>query len=181
MDREYDIFERLPEGSPIWRGYASGLSNACVKLFQVATATSNQCFLICLATKEIMARVNIGAPHLDRKRIVCQISYDPQLGCERDGLLRLHGYGVISVFGNDAAQIILSTTNQRCDAFIVGHGAPQKMRCDILIWLKQHFPRIPVVVTNGPETDPLSGADYNVSLEGQDTWLAVVAIALGKS
>ena len=128
-----------------------------------------------------MARVNIGAPNLGRKRIVCQISYDPQLGGEREGLLRLHGYEVISIFGNEAAEVILSTTNQRCDAFIIGHAASQNRRCEILIWLKQRFPRIPVVVMNGPETEPLSGADYNVSLEEQDTWLAAIAVVLGKS
>jgi hypothetical protein len=178
VNREYDIFEQFPDGFPVWRGYASGLAAASAKLAELAKQTSNECFLICLPTKEVVARLNVGARKLGQKRIVCQIGYETQLGAERAALLRLSGYEVVSIFGNDAARVILTTTVPRCDAFIVGHGAPQEIRHEMLLWLKDRFPRTPVVVMNGPGIGPLAGADYNVKLNGPEAWLPIIATAV---
>lgn len=181
MDREYDIFEQFPDGFPVWRGYAAGLSRAGAKLAATAKQTSNECFLICIATKEVVARLNVGARRPGRKGTICQISYDVRLGSERAKLLRLNGYEVISLYGNNAAKVILSTTVHPCAAFIVGHGAPQETRQEMLVWLKHFFPRTPVLVMNGPGIGPLAGADYNVKLNGPETLLPVVADAIAAS
>ena len=58
IEREYDLFERFPDGSPIWRGRASGLKEADTKLRSIANATSNECFALYLPTKEVVLRLN---------------------------------------------------------------------------------------------------------------------------
>ena len=181
VNREYDIFEQFPDGLPIWRGYASGLSAAGAKLAELAKQTSNECFLICIPTKEVIARLNVGARRLGKRRTISQISYDERLGSERAKLLRVAGYEVITIYGNHAARVILSTTVHPCSAFIVGHGAPQETRHEMLVWLKQFFPRTPVLVMNGPGIGPLAGADYNVKLNGPETWLRIIADAIASS
>jgi hypothetical protein len=60
-EREYDLFERFPDGSPIWRGRASGLNDAEAKLRNLASTTTNECFALYLPTKEIVLRVNAAA------------------------------------------------------------------------------------------------------------------------
>ena len=67
-EREYDLFERFPDGSPIWRGRASGLNDAEVKLRSLAGTTSNECFALYLPTKEIVLRANaapLASPEAD--------------------------------------------------------------------------------------------------------------------
>lgn len=57
-EREYDLFERLPDGSPLWRGRASGMNEADAKLRNIAGSTSNECFALYLPTKEVVLRLN---------------------------------------------------------------------------------------------------------------------------
>lgn len=57
-EREYDLFEQFPDGSPIWRGRASGLNDAETKLRSLAGNTTNECFALYLPTKEVVLRVN---------------------------------------------------------------------------------------------------------------------------
>lgn len=59
MKREYDLFEQLPDGSPIWRGHVSGIEEAGVKLREIAAGTTNACFAVHLATMEVAARANV--------------------------------------------------------------------------------------------------------------------------
>ncbi len=46
MERDYDLFERVPDNSPVWRGFAHGLENARRKLQELAKRTTNECFAI---------------------------------------------------------------------------------------------------------------------------------------
>ena len=59
MEREYEIFERLADGSPLWRGHAVGLRTARAELEKLATTTKNECFAMHLATKEVVIRLNV--------------------------------------------------------------------------------------------------------------------------
>ena len=87
MEREYDIFEELPEGS-VWRGHVSGLQNVRAKLLELATATNNQCFAMHVGTQEVVARVNARlSPKTAAKRVVFQIAYDHNLASARTALL----------------------------------------------------------------------------------------------
>ena len=62
MDAEYDLFEKLADGTPVWRGSASGLRQCSDKLAEIARNTRNECFAIHLPTKEIVARLNVPEP-----------------------------------------------------------------------------------------------------------------------
>src|SRR5207248_8306987 len=91
MEREYELFEKLPDGSPMWRGHASGLNSVRQQLQQIARETKNECFAIYLPTKEIVARLNVGASvGISGKPLVFQIAYDTRLATARTDVLRLH-------------------------------------------------------------------------------------------
>jgi len=60
QEREYDLFEQFPDGSPIWRGRASGLNDAEAKLRSLASTTANECFALYLPTKQVVLRVNVA-------------------------------------------------------------------------------------------------------------------------
>ena len=60
MKLEYDVFEQLPDGSPIWRGHVMGPQELKSKLEEIARQTNNECFAIHLPTQEIVSRVNVA-------------------------------------------------------------------------------------------------------------------------
>jgi len=58
MDTEYDIFERFPEGSVVWRGSARGQEKALAKLREFANKSSNEHFVLHVSSKRVVARIN---------------------------------------------------------------------------------------------------------------------------
>jgi hypothetical protein len=58
MDREYDIFERLPDGSILWRTVIKGFENALAALTKLGGGSPNEHFAIHTPTNTIIARVN---------------------------------------------------------------------------------------------------------------------------
>lgn len=58
MNRDYDIFERLADGSPMWRGCVHGLENARTKLNLLASKSEHEFFAFHTPTSEIVIRVN---------------------------------------------------------------------------------------------------------------------------
>jgi hypothetical protein len=73
MDREYDIFEKLSDGSLMWRAFARGRENAANKLEQLSALSPNEHFAIHTPSEEIVARVNvpgINAVGSDWKKIL---------------------------------------------------------------------------------------------------------------
>ena len=75
-------------------------------------------------------------------------------------------------------QLVLSMP-QSYDLFVVGHAAPEEDRKEIVAWLKTKFPRVPILALNSPSIRKLSGADFNVKMNGPEAWLPVIARALG--
>lgn len=179
MEREYEIFEQLPDGSPVWRDHASGLPTVRVKLEQLARKTANECFAMYLPTKEVVARLNVRAPRaVSDKRLIFQISYENKRAAERTQILRMCGYDVLSVIGNESAKTILSMP-QHCDLFILGHAASEENRKEMAAWLKANYPGVRILALNSPGIKELTGADYNVKLNGPETWLPLVTRAFG--
>lgn len=43
-NRDYDIFEELPDGSAVWRGCVFGIENVELKFRELAKETSNRVF-----------------------------------------------------------------------------------------------------------------------------------------
>jgi hypothetical protein len=60
VNRDYDLFEHLPDGSSQWRCHVQGLLEAHQKLLEVSKTTKNECFAMHLKTKEIVARASAG-------------------------------------------------------------------------------------------------------------------------
>jgi hypothetical protein len=62
LDREYDLFEALPDGSFLWRGTISGHQAAIQKLRELGAAASNELRLIHLPTQTVIATINSPNP-----------------------------------------------------------------------------------------------------------------------
>jgi hypothetical protein len=177
MEREYDLFEQISD-EPMWRGRAVGLTSARQKLQELARTTRNECLIMHLPTKEVVARLNVHSSRgIDRKPVVFQIAYDSDRATARTMVLRLQGYEVVSVIGNEAARVVLSVPEQY-DFFIVGHAADDQVREEMVLWLKAHYPGVRILALNPPKVSELAGADYNVKLNGPETWLPIIATAL---
>ena len=67
---------------------------------------------------------------------------------------------------------------EQYDFFIVGHAAADQVREEMVLWLKAHYPGVRILALNPPKVSELAGADYNVKLNGPETWLPVIASAL---
>jgi hypothetical protein len=180
MQRDYDLFEQFPDGSPLWRDRAAGLAEVRRKLAEIAKRTANECFAIYLPTKEIVARVNVGGSvHKARKPLVAQIAYQSERAAERTNVLRTQGFEVVTVIGNEAAKLVLDLS-EGWNVFVVGHAAPEEVREEMVAWLKNKFPSVPVLALNPPAVQDLSGADYNVKQNGPEAWLPTVIAALDR-
>jgi hypothetical protein len=177
VDREYELFERLPDGAVQWRGVARGLLKARLDLGRLARNTRNEVFAIELLSQQVVARVPaIDGQQRTIKRVF-QIAYDERLLVTRAGVLRAQGYEVSSVVGNEAAKTVLGS-GQDFDLFIVGHAAPQEARIAMVAWLKARYPKTNILALNPPECERLAGADYNARQNGYDVWLPTVQVAL---
>jgi hypothetical protein len=58
VNRDYDIFEILPDGAPIWKELVSGHEEAIRKLQELGTQTKNEMRLMHVASNTIIATVN---------------------------------------------------------------------------------------------------------------------------
>jgi hypothetical protein len=55
LDREYDIFEKFPDGAHIWRAFVKGLIDARARVDQLAETSTNEFYAIHTPSKEIVA------------------------------------------------------------------------------------------------------------------------------
>jgi len=58
MDREYDIFEKLPDGTLMWRIVITGRENALSAVKKLATGSPNEFQVMHLPTKAVVAVMN---------------------------------------------------------------------------------------------------------------------------
>lgn len=72
MDREYELFERRPDGSLNWRGVVHGREQARVRVHLLAIETDHECFAMYTPTREIVWRTEADAtePRSPEKRMV---------------------------------------------------------------------------------------------------------------
>jgi hypothetical protein len=66
VERDYDIFEILPDGQPIWRAAVGGHENALRMLKQLAAKTTNEVRITHLPTKALIAAMNADKSQSDR-------------------------------------------------------------------------------------------------------------------
>ena len=62
MNRDYDLFEMLPDGSPIWKELILGHEEAIRKLKELAKQTTNEVRLMHVPTNTIIASMNAPEP-----------------------------------------------------------------------------------------------------------------------
>lgn len=176
MNRVYEIFEVPPNGSPQRVTVVSGVEFAKMVLEALAKRTSNECFAADAGTRQVVMQRNVPPAKLWR---IFQISYDEQQGLQRAELLKSRGYGVMSVIGNDAAKVLLSS-RQPYDLFIIGNAAPGKTRREMLDWLRANYPGVKILAIN-PSGQQVFGADYNMQQNEPENWLAIVFQQLANS
>src|SRR5436305_8154013 len=127
MQRVYEIFEVMPNGTPQRVTVISGVEFAKLALQGLAKRTKNECFAADAKTRQVVMYVNVPLGKSRATRSIFQICYDEKLAVHRAKLLKSRGYDAISVIGNDAAKAVLSSI-QHYDLFIVGQAAPQETR-----------------------------------------------------
>src|SRR5258708_6721292 len=179
MHRVYEIFEVMPNGSPQRVTFVRGLEFAKVAIQNLAKHTSNECSVVDAKTRQVVIQMNVARAKLRATTRIFQIAYNEDLGLGRAELLRSHGYGVISVVGNQAAKLLL-TSIQRYGLFIVGHAAPEETRREIVDWLKAEYPKVKILALN-PLNQQILRADYNVRQNGPENWLLIVTQLLATS
>jgi len=59
VDREYDLFEKFPDGSLVWREFVIGLESANARLKELANLSPNEHFAMHTPSNAIVARVNV--------------------------------------------------------------------------------------------------------------------------
>jgi hypothetical protein len=59
MERTYDIFEVMSDGSLIWRCAVTGHEKAIVRLKELAADTANEVRLLHVPTKALIAEMNV--------------------------------------------------------------------------------------------------------------------------
>jgi hypothetical protein len=179
MHRVYEIFEVMPNGAPQRISVVSGLEFAKVALQGLARRTNNECFIADANIRHVVMQMNVPRAKLQATKRVFQIAYDEDTGLRRAELLKSRGYDAISVIGNEAAKVVLSSI-QHYDLFIVGHEAPKETRRDIVAWLRANYPGVKILALNPPNQQIL-GADYNVQQNGPEAWLPIVSQQLSNS
>lgn len=73
LGSQYDIFEIMPDGAPVWRSSAEGQEAALLKLASVAESCHNELIVVHLPSSRIIARkgaalrATVAAPDGDGK------------------------------------------------------------------------------------------------------------------
>jgi hypothetical protein len=55
MKNEYDLFEKFPNGSSLWRGSFPGFEPTCLRLQELAQKSDNRFYATSLTTGEVVA------------------------------------------------------------------------------------------------------------------------------
>jgi len=62
MERDYDLFEVLPDGAVIWKATAPGHENAIQKLRELAKQTANEVRVMHILSNTLIASMNGPKP-----------------------------------------------------------------------------------------------------------------------
>lgn len=81
---------------------------------------------------------------------ILHIGYDSILMQVRESVLERHGYHVVTVKGNEAAMRI---ANDAADLVVIGNGGRFEERAQMVKWLSEHWPRVPILAMTASETE----------------------------
>ena len=83
MDRDYELFEKFPDGSVFWRAFVPGLENALARLQELAGRSPNEHFAMYLPSKEIVGRANAPKDLARRLPTAChRVVYKPYVSSQ---------------------------------------------------------------------------------------------------
>ncbi|HEX4600448.1 MAG TPA: hypothetical protein VH116_03555 [Gemmatimonadales bacterium] len=175
---EYDVFEVLPDGSRVRRDSQSGLEAAWEELSRLAKRTTNELLAIHTRTRHVVAQVNVPLVLERARKRIFQVAYTEALGIARSEELTRRGYRVTTVIGNERAKRVLTDSPQHYDLFIVAHAAPKRTRDELVAWLRANYPDGTILALN-PVRERLRRVNYNAPLDRPETWVPIIARALG--
>lgn len=111
-----------------------------------------------------------------KAKLIFQVAYDEQHLAAQARILRRQGYEVTSIFGNEAAKMVLRS-RPHYDLFIVGHAALDATRAEMALWLRAAYPQAKILALNPPQCRELDESDYNAEFDAPESWLPLVAAA----
>jgi CheY-like chemotaxis protein len=167
MVSPFHIFKVQSDGSRRWIDAAVNLEHAKLRAKVLAASSPGEYVITNLTGEEISIK---SQP----KRIMFQIGYDEKELNVRAELFRRFGHKVISVPDNETAKRALTSTHH-VDVFVVGYQAPDQTRKEMVDWLKENFPKVKIVALIPSTNRELPRADYNITLNDWDEWLALLA------
>jgi CheY-like chemotaxis protein len=173
MHRVYEVVEVLPNGSRQRVTVVSGLEFAKAALEDLAKHTHDECLAVDAETHQVVMQLNVESAKLQATKRVFQIAYDEEQALQRTQLLKSQGYIVMSVIGNEAAKVVLGST-QHYDLFIVDHAAPEETRREIADWLRANYAKAKILALN-PPGQQIPSADFNVTDDAPDKFVPIVA------
>ncbi len=168
----YEVIEVVPNGSRQSVTIVPGLELAKAAVEDLAKRTHNECLAVDAKTHQVVMQLNVESAKLQATKRVFQIAHDEELALQRTQLLKSQGYIVMSVIGNEAAKVVLSST-QHYDLFIVDHAAPEETRKEIVDWLRANYAKAKILALNPGQQIP--SADFNVTHDAPDKWVPIVA------
>jgi hypothetical protein len=59
VDRQYDLFEIFPDGSPLWRESVTGQESALRRLKELSSQTKNEVRAMHIPTNTVIAAMNL--------------------------------------------------------------------------------------------------------------------------
>lgn len=173
---EFELFEVLPDGASASHGTVNTVEDAWRRLREMARYTDHECFALHVATQRVIGHLNDRVANRRETKHILQITYAHEMALAREEILRQWGYRVTTVIGNEMARALLLTA-VHFDLFIIGHAAPEPTRNDMVDWLREKFPDVKIVSLN-PFHQALRRADFNVQINGPESWLPAVARAM---
>ena len=173
MVPRYDIFRTATDGSVLWLESAADLEAAKIRVKELAASLPADYLIQNQSTGQ---RIAIKPT----KGVIFQIGYEPVQLNARTKVLQHLGYEVLSAPDNPAAKLQLLSP-RHVDLFIIGHSAPEPVRREIVDWLKANYPNVKILALqpSDAQLSPVPDADYNVTINGSDDWLSLVATAVG--
>jgi hypothetical protein len=177
VDREYEIFESLDDGSVKWCTCATGLPNVRSKLDGLLLETGREYFAIHLSTHDVIfARDSSIVVSNRAANPIFHVAYNERQSLIRAELLRALGYNVVFAVGNEAAKALLAAfrfEDRGIALFMVGNRAPVQSRKEMVDWLRAHFPAARILALNQPN-QKVPDADYNVEENGPEAWAPIL-------
>jgi DNA-binding NtrC family response regulator len=110
---------------------------------------------------------------------ILSVSYDGDLLCTRELLLRAQGYDVVSALG-PAQAMTHCQSGTKFDLFILGHSIPKADKESLVGAFRVHCPAA-IVALKKPGEAPVEGADFEIDPEPEKLLALVAALISGSA